>query len=1128
MLAWGLAFVLISQASGQDARAKVSGTVSDASGGVVANTALTLTNVNTGIVTKRTSGSDGGFAFDIVEPGSYQLTAESNGFRRFVQENIVVQVRADVSVNVVLQTGALSQQVTVSDTPPALELTTSTQSLTIDRKMLTDLPVLARNPFSLALLDSAVVNTYWTARNPFYMWAATGITVDGTGGRIELLLDGAALMLTNKGSYSPAMDAVQEFAVQSNSVDAEFGFSSGSTMSVATRSGTNAVHGTAYYFGRNPALNAVTNTYTRTPSTVRNNIWGGTVGAPIKKDKLFTFTGWEQWRTKNPRTSAYTLPTDMERGGDFSKSLNAAGGLRQVFDPWSSHWDASSGKYLRNAFAGNVLPASSIDSTATRLMADVWKPTSAGDDITGANNFRETYSDVTKYWNLLNRTDYNITDKWRVFGRYSQYHSTIDEHHTVDSLLIPYGDGGAMQALNVAGNAVYSMNSSTVLDFNGSYTSAHDDYWQPHAIGEKGLNTLWPNGWYAPYTKELSAIYMPAFNIGPNSFGNAGYWFEHPKNLAFSTKILKTMGAHSLKAGLQYRRDYGMDSYPTFATFTSNADMTANTFQSPNTRLYGDPWATFLTGALDSGSNASYAATQRLRTNAYGAFLQDDYRVSRRLTINLGLRYEYSTAPTEAHNRISRYLDLTNPIPQFQANPIAMPAAVTSIATIPYSYNGAWMFATGSNPNLYNSSKISFMPRAGMALQLSPKTVLRAGYSRSVVPPNQITPFQSTSIPLDGYSASTTVTDPLLGVPQATLSNPYPSTNPLILPLGNALGRYQDLGSSATWEAQDMRTASYDRVSVSLQREIVRNLVGTVTYFGNFGRNLPYSRSLNMTDPQLSYTYGAAVDQTVKNPFYGYGTAQTFPGQLRNQPTVAVSSLLRQYPQYGALTQINTPGLADNYNALQVKIQRQLSNNLSFLISYNYNHESGQVFFNSLDQYSNKFTFIPSSNPRHRLNVSGSYELPMGTGRTFLSKAPKLVNAALGGWSASWVFSYNSGSFLRFKQMIVTGDPASGIANGYYFNTSVFKAPLPYTSRTNPYQYDSITGPNFANIDAALSKYFPITDRMKIEFKLEAYNMTNSFMAANPNMSVYSSTFGRSTAQANSGREMQYTMRLHF
>src|SRR3954447_7512060 len=345
----------------QDYRARIQGLVTDSSNAVVAGARLTLQNNGTGIATVRETSANGVYLFDNVEPGTYTVSAELAGFSKQVHENVLVQTRGDVSVNFSLKPGGTVETITVTGTSVALQFNTSTRELTIDRKMLMDLPVKARNPFTLALLDPAVVSRYTSEKNPFFMWSSSQMDVGGsTSTKNDLLLDGAPIQIGPKGSYAPPMDAVQEFSVQQNSVDAEFGHSAGGTMSVSTKSGTNEIHGTGYYFGRNPKFNALVNPTTRTPNFVRNHIWGGTVGGPVKKNKVFTFFTYEGWRTKEPRDTVRTMPTDLERTGDFSKSLNRAGGLRTIFDPVTTVLNVTTNTATRTPFPNNIIPQNRI------------------------------------------------------------------------------------------------------------------------------------------------------------------------------------------------------------------------------------------------------------------------------------------------------------------------------------------------------------------------------------------------------------------------------------------------------------------------------------------------------------------------------------------------------------------------------------------------------------------------------------------------------------------------------------------------------------------------------------------------------------------------------------------------
>jgi hypothetical protein len=305
--------------------------------------------------------------------------------------------------------------------------------------------------------------------------------------------------------------------------------------------------------------------------------------------------------------------------------------------------------------------------------------------------------------------------------------------------------------------------------------------------------------------------------------------------------------------------------------------------------------------------------------------------------------------------------------------------------------------------------------------------------------------------------------------------------------------------------------------------------VADATFFMNYGRDLGYTKQFNMMNPALSWKYQAELQRSIANPFYQYLTPQTFPGQLRNRQNVTVGSLLVPYPQYGTLSQNQVPGKSDHYRALQLRLQRSSASGYTFLWAYNYNRQQTDEFFNSDDQYIERFTLIDSNNPRHRMTLAGTYELPVGRNRRFLAGVHSLVNGVLGGWSLSGIYTYSSGPFIRFNQAIIEGNPRiDDPTRDRWFDTSMFTRPAAFTPRTNPWQYEGVTGPRLWNVDLTLAKFFPITERVRIEFRMESYNVTNSFIPNMPTVDVLSSAFGRSTTQGNLGREFQYTARIHF
>ncbi|MBL8237449.1 MAG: carboxypeptidase regulatory-like domain-containing protein [Bryobacterales bacterium] len=1119
----------------QDYRAKIQGLITDSSNAALPTAKVWLRNQNTGIEATRAAGPTGSYIFDFVEPGTYTLTAEYPGFSRTTQRDIPVQTRADVTVNLTLNPGQVADSVTVTDAAPQLQFNSSTRELTIDRKMLSELPVKQRNPFSLALLDPAVVNRYGSERNPFFMWSSSSIDVGGsTNRKNDLLLDGAPLQLNQKGSYAPPMDAVQEFSVQQNSVDAEFGHSAGGVLSLSIKSGTNTIKGSAYYFGRNPAFNAVTNSYTRprVANLIRNHIGGGSMGAPIKKNKIFNFASYELWRTREPRNTVRTMPTDLERTGDFSKSLNQFGTLRTIYDPWTSRLNVANNTGTRQPIPGNVIPASRIDATAARFMKDIWGPNGPGDNVTGVNNFRTNYTWLLENWNFNNRTDWNINDKWKFFARYSQLKTNLDQGNYTpnNSPAMPNDNGGIMNSRNIAGDVVWTKSARTVVNFRGSFASLEDDYNAPAAaVGEAGLAQFWANdAWYKPYLEGIPAIYYPNLTFAGNTLGKSSYWIQHPRSYNFSGKVSQMLGKHYVKYGGESRHSRSDGVFPNLMTFNFPAGLTAATFINTDTRSSGDTYATFLLGALDTSSAARFVAPQNINMEYFGAFLHDDFKISRRLTLNLGVRYEYSTPPVDTENRYSRYLDLKTPIAEFQQKPPVIPADILALRTAAPIYNGSWVFTDDKNRGVFQTQKLILMPRLGLAYRANDKTAIQVGFARYVVPPNlQTLTIERINFP--GFSASTTPLGTIEGVPQAVLSRPFPpDRNPLQAAVGKGYGKYTNLGNAASWDYQNFEPQVNDRINFTIQRQLPANFKLDATYFFNIGRHLPYSRSLNLTDPRLGYTYKAQLNVNVPNPFYNILPLAQFPGSQRNPLQVSRASLLRPYPQYGALTETGTPGPRNRYQALQLRLQRTYRSGASFLFSFNRNYERTEGFFNADHEYDQQWSWIPTTNPRNRANLSGSYDLPVGRGRRYAARMNRAADAIVGGWSMHGLMSYSSGTFLRFGNLKLLGDPhIDNPGPNAWFNTAAFGLAEAFTPRLNPLQYQDITGPSTWNLDATLAKTFSLTERYKLELRLEAYNAPNAFMWNDPALGL-GSTFGRSTNQSNRGREVQYTLRLQF
>lgn len=1130
-------------AAAQDLRGQVQGVVSDTSGAVIPGAQITLRNVNTNVSTAGESNESGIYLFDSVLPGTYELTVEVEGFRTFLQKNILVQTRADITVNAAMELGAVAETVTVETAPVAVKFNSTTMETTLDTKMANELPIIHRNPFLLAQLDPAVNYRGGSETSPYHHWAASQMDVGGnTSTQNNILLDGVPQLVGAKGTYVPAMDAVSEVNVQQNSVDSEFGHSAGGIISVQMKGGTNEWHGTAYYFGRNPALNARPNPLTAQESVVRRNVWGVTSGNPIIKNKVFNFFAYEGQKTSEPRSTALTLPTAAERGGDFSNSFNGAGGLREIYDPFTTQITGSNTS-TRDRFVNNQIPVGRIDATSRVMLGNLWDPNNAGDNASGRNNFRLTYPQTFDYYNFSNRTDYNVTDNVKVFGRISRIHTAQTDPDFTGGSPLQRKAGSARNTWQTSGDVVWTINPTTVFNVRGSWSKINDSFDAPDVeIGEAGLQDLWSgNNWYASHVRDIPKIFHPEIDVRADSrsrFGRSGFWFQVPKTYNWDVKLSKVKGKHNLKVGHQYRAQRVEAARPRGMLFRFDPHETADTIFAPNTGQVGHAWASMMLGTVsDASSRVQTVPVNRPHVDVYGFYVQDDIKVNQRVTLNLGLRYEYETAMRDPEDRLSRFMDFGAALPGVSDNMGEFPAEALALRNQPLSINGAWRFVDANNRGTWNAQTNVWLPRAGVAIKLDDRTALRIGYARYAVPPlqnrNMVAILGSTPYP--GFTATTNPLGPLEGIPRSLMADPFPSggadANPLIEPFGKRFGEYAVVGSSDGIPFdQNLKTGINDRFNFTLQREIGMRVVMDATFFMNRGFNHSRDINLNLTDPRIGFENGSALNARVNNPFFGI--PQEFcPGSLCNNREVSVGSLLRPFPHYGNINLQGTGFRQQNYKAFQLKLQRPFANGFNFLVGYNYSVGQNEDFYDDVDHFDRRLTFQDDPQNGHKLNIAGIYELPFGRDRQFGRSMPKALDYVVGGWSLSGIYTYLSGELLYFNNTsaVLNGNPIlDNPTRDQWFNQDAFSVLPAFTRRANPWTIDGLRGPSFRNLDMTINKKVPITERLALELRMEAYNLTNSFMGRNPEINPTSGSFGQVTRQlaTHSGREWQYSARF--
>jgi hypothetical protein len=704
--------------------------------------------------------------------------------------------------------------------------------------------------------------------------------------------------------------------------------------------------------------------------------------------------------------------------------------------------------------------------------------------------------------------------------------------------------GSQRDARLYSGGVTWARSANMVIDATYAYYGFID---QSNPVSKfEGYDKLWPgNNWYkAIHDSGVIPVVSPGMRITHGDGGsimssysqgigtNGPYWWKQPTQDFSTVKMAYSRGAHYLKTGFESRGSRSPQTPQiTWPFFSFNAVSTAATYLNPDTRITGDGFASFQLGAVD-GASMPVRVPANLTFRMYGLYLNDDWKIGRKLTLNLGLRYEYEQPYREMDDRAARGVDLTVPIPEFQgANAPQMPAAVRQYYPGSWTFNGAYRW-TENGGGQWNAGPGTFSPRVGLAYRVDDKTSIRAAWGRYVGPWTRSTNITQGNF--YGFSLETAAPGPILGVPQMTLDNPYPpSTFPVQPVIGKTLGGNTGLGNALSWIAVERPRQYINRINVSVQRQLAMGMVVDATYYIN-RFNTPSTRNVNMMDPRIAFTNRTAINQAVANPFYNILTPEKFPGTLRNQRTVPLSALMVPYPQYGALN----VGEFDNnggtlFQQLAIRVRKSYSNGLTFLGGYSYTYARNLVYYDDQDNFLLNRTWVPDTQPRHRVTFGGTWELPFGRGRWLGKNSNRFVDALIGGWNFSPVITYRTGFYLQFPGLVANGDPR--IANPgpeRWFDTSVFSVLPAFTRRTNPLIYEELTGSAYFNMDASIKKSFRVFERFSAELRADMFNMPNAMTWNDPSTSL-GTFFGRSSGPLNAngigiGRQTQLGLRIQF
>lgn len=1146
----------------QEARGNVVGRVIDATGAVIPGATVDVISKSMGTKVTVTTNESGSYQAAFLIPGPYRIEAAAPGFKKYLRDNIEVRVNDRLEIEIALEIGTSEQSITITDEAPMLHTATSSLGNVIDARRVQDLPVAHGNPFLLMGLASGVSFTRSVRLDrPFEPTHIVGYSVDGTrANRSDVTIDGApSTARANAGevtsSYVPPPDIVGEFKVQTATFDASFGQTEGGVTNISIKSGTNEFHGTAYFSKMAPELFA--NDFFANANNIARpdfsyNRWGGSVGGPVRipklydgRNKTFFMFGYEGIKESRPRNNGTpTVATPQMKAGDFS-SLLAYNSSFQIYNPLTRRAVAG-GRFQQDPFPGNIVPASMINPVANNIQKYFADPLSAGNPD-GSNNFQNPgLLEKIDYGTYTVRMDQNIGQNQRLFARVSWYDRDSDYNNYFGNL----STGDWFQFISRAAviDDVITLSPTTVLNFRYGYNRfVRVTRGNPEADGFDLTSLGFPAAYNNSIPVEIRRF--PRIDIaGYQGTAGGGEW--RPNDLhSFNTSLQHTRGAHFLKGGMEFRSYRGnrrLFANDQTGRFNFTTDWTRgpldNSPAAPGS--FGQSYAAFLLG-LPSESN-SYISRQpdyAEQSLSWGFFVHDDWKVNSRLTLNIGLRYEFESPLTERFDRSVRQFDLGY-VPPFEAQVRANYAnnPTPEVPLSQFNTRGGLTFANvGGNPRgVYNTPKDNFMPRFGFAFRADPKTVVRGGYGIFFGFLGQ----RRGDVIQTGWQANTPF------IPSrdngltftSTLSNPYP--NGVIEPVGNANGPLTFVGQNVTFFNENPLNSYMQRWQMSLQREIGRNFVLETSYVGNRGNNIELSQNLNVVPQQYLSTSPVRDDprnnylsQNLPNPFRNLlpaGASAAF-----NAANSSRERLLRPYPHFEGVNHSRFDGYSW-YHSLQFNLEKRFSQGYTLLGNYTYSKYMQATEVLNQDDLQ-PYESISDSDRPHRLTLSGIWEMPFGRGQKFGTDVNGVANAIIGGWQLNGIYTLQSGFPLGWGNIIFNGDvnniakPRGEQSVEEWFNTGagynrVAAQQLVRNVRNFPLRFSFIRSHHVSNYDLSMIKNNKIAERYNFQLRFEFLNAFNRPQFPGPNTNPTVAAFGRiqASTQDNYARRIQLGARLVF
>jgi hypothetical protein len=1118
---------------GQAFQGSLRGRVTDPKDAIVPLAKVTLVEDGTSVSSSTITNDKGEYSFPILNPSTYTLVVEAPGFKKLEQKGIVIVTQTANTQDARLDIGQVTETINVTAEAELLDTSEASTGSVIDREKMEDLPNLGRDPFLLARLSEGVV---WTGNPKFDRMedqsgqAAMSIA-GGPSGANNYTLDGISITdSTNRAVIIPDMESVQEMKIQANTYDASMGRTGGGTFNATLRSGQNRMHGSL--FGTIRETNWLANTFFSNQAGIpilsqpfKN--YGDSLGGPIRipkiydgKNKTFFFVTTEGYRMFDAATTVESVPTMLEREGNFSQSLSTtkSGAQQIMYDPLTTNLTTGA----RTPFAGNIIPASRLSPIGLNLASWYPLPTSVA-SYYGAPNQTVAVNTQDRADQGTFKIDHEFFPWLKASASYIHYGSTEPSNQWFQTIATPNQSIIYRHVDGTAANAVATLNPTTVLTVRFGQNRFPD--FDPQQSNGFRLTSL---GF--PAAVDALTPQYPSFpSISTGEFasyggGTASWTVYHSQSV--NTELSKFMGKHSLKAGMEYRLIADASETPEGpSSFSFSSGFTSQTPTKTVTGT-GGGLASMLLG-YPSGGSITVGQQFRDYVHYYGFYVQDDYRITPKLTLNFGFRGEHESNPAEVNNKylIDANLNVVNPLQ----------ADVPSLTLM-----GEARFAgVNGNPNhAGNPLGIKAGPRFGFAYSMNPKTVFRGGYGIFWIP-QSFSAQQAT-----GYSQSTSIVTSTNNnyTPSASLTNPYP--NGLTPIAGNTLGALTAIGSGITATDPGNRSAGYvEQFSFDAQRQVTKNTSLQTGYIGSHTLDQVYSVPLNQLNPGYFSLGSSGLSKVVANPFYGFAPNTT---ALGTSTTLSESNLLTKYPEYTSVG-LNTAMGRSIYYAFYGKGTWRAKYGLILNFTYTWSRLMGLAAVQNYDA-----PIVPqgwtrgSTDQPNSYSMSETYQIPVGKGQMFMKNGNAFMNMFFGGWSVQSQMLIHSGTPLSVSQTNAntgcngcgqfpnatgisaqtTGSVDSRITD--WLNINAFTAAPAFTfgnvaPRLNVYS------PSLFNIDASIFKTVTFKEHYHVQFRAESLNVTNTVLFASPSTNISSpGTFGDITSQTNFPRLFQISVRITF